>query len=66
MTYSLHSPPEGLAGWPRLIWPPVYLQRVALKAWMRQQYSPGVPYWYTISRWGTVSLRYMPMDAASS
>jgi hypothetical protein len=62
MTYTLHQPPDGLTGWPRLIWPLVYVQLMALKAWVRKQYGPGVPYWYEISRWGIVSLKHMPID----
>ncbi len=62
MTYTLHQPPAGLTGWPRLIWPLVYVQLMALKAWVRTHYGPGVPYWYEISRWGIVSLKHMPID----
>ncbi len=62
MTYTLHQPPAGLTGWPRLIWPLVYVQLIALKAWVRTHYGPGVPYWYEISRWGIVSLKHMPID----
>ncbi len=62
MTYTLHQPPAGLTGWPRLIWPLVYVQLMALKAWVRKHYGPGVPYWYEISRWGIVSLKHMPID----
>ena len=64
VTYSLLRPPEGMTGFLRLIWPLVYVQLIALKAWMRKQYGPGVPYWYTVSPWGTVSLRHMPLDFA--
>jgi len=66
MTYSLLRPPEGMTGFLRLIWPLVYVQLVALKAWMRKHYGPGVPYWYTVSRWGKVSLRHMPLDFAEA
>ena len=64
VTYSLLRPPEGMTGFLRLIWPLVYVQLIALKGWMRKQYGPGVPYWYTVSPWGTVSLRHMPLDFA--
>ena len=64
MTYSLLRPPEGITGFLRLIWPLVYVQLIALKAWMRKHYGPGVPYWYTVSPWGKVSLRHMPLDFA--
>jgi hypothetical protein len=53
-----------MTGFLRLIWPLVYVQLIALKAWMRKHYGPGVPYWYTVSRWGKVSLRHMPLDFA--
>jgi hypothetical protein len=66
VTYSLHRPVEGLTGWPRLIWPLVYWQLVALKLWVRKTYGPGVPYWFSIDRWGRVSLRHMPIDFAQS
>ncbi len=66
MTYSLRRPPAGLTGFLRLIWPLVFVQLVALKAWVRKHYGPGVPYWYTVSRWGRVSLLHMPMDFAQS
>ena len=66
MTYSLLRPPEGMTGFLRLIWPLVYVQLIALKAWMRKHYGPGVPYWYTVSPWGTVSLRHMPLDFAEA
>jgi len=66
VTYSLLRPPEGMTGFLRLIWPLVYVQLIALKAWMRKHYGPGVPYWYTVSRWGTVSLRHMPLDFAEA
>ena len=39
---------------------------IALKAWMRKHYGPGVPYWYTVSRGGKVSLRHMPLDFAEA
>ena len=55
-----------MTGFLRLIWPLVYVQLIALKAWMRQHYGPGVPYWYTVSRWGKVSLRHMPLDFAEA
>jgi hypothetical protein len=64
VTYSLLRPPEGMTGFLRLIWPLVYAQLIALKARMRKLYGPGVPYWYTVSRWGKVSLRHMPLDFA--
>jgi hypothetical protein len=64
VTYSLLRPPEGMTGFLRLIWPLVYVQLIALKAWMRKTYGPGVPYWYTVSPWGKVSLRHMPLDFA--
>ena len=64
VTYSLLRPPEGMTGFLRLIWPLVYVQLIALKAWMRKTYGPGVPYWYTVSLWGTVRLRHMPIDFA--
>jgi len=48
-----------MAGFLLLIWP-----LIALKAGVRKQYGSGVPYWYTISRWGRVSLRHMPIDFA--
>jgi hypothetical protein len=64
VTYSLLRPPEGMTGFLRLIWPLVYVQLIALKAWMHKTYGPGVPYWYTVSHWGKVSLRHMPLDLA--
>ena len=66
VTYSLLRPPDGMTGFLRLIWPLVYVQLIALKAWMRKHYGPGVPYWYTVSRWGKVSLRHMPLDFAEA
>lgn len=66
MTYSLLRPPEGMTGFLRLIWPLVFVQLIALKAWMRKHYGPGVPYWYTVSHWGKVSLRHMPIDFAEA
>ena len=66
VTYSLLRPPEGITGFLRLIWPLVYVQLIALKAWMRKHYGPGVPYWYTVSPWGKVSLRHMPLDFAEA
>ena len=66
VTYSLLRPPEGMTGFLRLIWPLVYVQLIALKAWMRKTYGPGVPYWYTVSPWGKVSLRHMPLDFAEA
>ncbi|MDX2307781.1 MAG: hypothetical protein NW216_06060, partial [Hyphomicrobium sp.] len=57
-----HQPPAGLTGFLRLIWPLIYLQLMALKAWVRKHYGPGVPYWYEISHWGIVRLKHMPMD----
>ena len=66
VTYSLLRPPEGMTGFLRLIWPLVYVQLIALKAWMRKHYGPGVPYCYTVSRWGKVSLRHMPLDFAEA
>ncbi len=66
MTYSLLRPPEGMTGFLRLIWPLVFVQLVALRAWMRKHYGPGVPYWYTVSHWGKVSLRHMPIDFAEA
>ncbi len=62
MTYTLHQPPAGMTGFLRLIWPLIYVQLIALKAWVRKHYGPGVPYWYEISRWGIVSLKHMPID----
>ena len=62
MTYTLHQPPAGMTGFLRLIWPLIYVQLIALKAWVPKQYGPGVPYWYEISRWGIVSLKHMPID----
>ena len=62
MTYTLHRPPAGMTGFLRLIWPLIYVQLIALKAWVRKHYGPGVPYWYEISRWGIVSLKHMPID----
>jgi len=62
MTYTLHRPPAGMTGFLRLIWPLIYVQLIALKAWVRKHYGPGVPYWYEISRWGLVSLKHMPID----
>jgi hypothetical protein len=62
MTYTLHQPPAGMTGFLRLIWPLIYVQLIALKAWVRKHYGPGVPYWYEISRWGVVRLKHMPMD----
>ena len=55
-----------MTGFLRLIWPLVYVQLIALKAWMRKHYGPGVPYWYTVSPWGKVSLRHMPLDFAEA
>ena len=66
MTYTLHTPPAGMTGFLRLIWPLIYVQLVALKAWVRRHYGPGVPYWYEITRWGRVKLLHMPMDFAQS
>lgn len=66
MTYTLLRPPEGMTGFLRLIWPLVYVQLVALKARTRTHYVPGVPYWYTVSSWGRVSLRHMPIDFAEA
>ena len=66
VTYSLLRPPEGITGFLRLIWPLVYVQLIALKAWMRKHYGPGVPYWYTVSPWGKVRLRHMPLDFAEA
>lgn len=64
MTYSFNRPPAGMIGFLLLIWPLIFVQLIALKAWVRKQYGPGVPYWYAISRWGRVSLRHMPIDFA--
>jgi hypothetical protein len=66
MTYTLHQPPAGMTGFLRLIWPLIYVQLIALKAWVRKHYGPGVPYWYELSRWGIVSLKHMPIDFAWS
>ncbi len=66
MTYSLHRPPAGMTGFLRLIWPLIFVQLVALKAWVRNHYGPGVPYWYEISRWGRVRLMHMPVDFTQS
>ena len=62
MTYTRLQPPAGMTGFLRLIWPLIYVQLIALKAWVRKHYGPGVPYWYEISRWGVVRLKHMPMD----
>ncbi|MEQ9505114.1 MAG: hypothetical protein RLO80_02510 [Hyphomonas sp.] len=62
VTYSLNRPPAGMTGFLLLIWPLVFVQLIALKAWVRKHYGPGLPYWYTVSRWGRVSLRHMPID----
>lgn len=64
VTYSFNRPPTGMTGFLLLIWPLIFVQLIALKAWVRKQYGPGVSYWYTISRWGRVSLRHMPIDFA--
>ncbi|MDP3459902.1 MAG: hypothetical protein Q8S09_11580 [Hyphomonas sp.] len=66
VTYSLHRPPAGMTGFLRLIWPLIFVQLIALKAWVRKHYGPGVPYWYEISRWGRVRLMHMPIDFAQS
>ncbi len=66
MTYTLHTPPAGMTGFLRLIWPLLYVQLIALRAWVRKHYGPGVPFWYVISRWGIVSLLHMPMDFTQS
>ena len=55
-----------MTGFLLLIWPLIFVQLIALKAWVRRHYGPGVPYWYTVSRWGKVSLRHMPIDFAWS
>lgn len=60
VTYSFNRPPAGMTGFLLLI----FVQLIALKAWVRKQYGPGVLYWYAISRWGRVSLRHMPIDFA--
>ncbi len=55
-----------MTGFLRLIWPLIFVQLIALKAWVRKHYGPGVPYWYEISRWGRVRLMHMPIDFAQS
>jgi len=55
-----------MTGFLRLIWPLIFMQLIALKAWVRNHYGPGVPYWYQISRWGRVRLMHMPIDFAQS
>jgi hypothetical protein len=64
--YSFNHPPAGLNGFLRLIWPLIFVQLVALKAWARKHYGPGVPYWYGITKWGRVYLRHLPTDFAQS
>lgn len=44
----------------------IFVQLVALKAWARQHYGPGLPYWYEISRCGRVRLMHMPKEFAQS
>lgn len=66
MTYALRIPLEGLSPLQRLLWPLIFAQLVALKAWVRAQYGPGVPYWIRISHCGRVSLRHMPSDFTAS
>ncbi|MFN4023356.1 MAG: hypothetical protein ACK4MQ_00870 [Hyphomonas sp.] len=66
MTYALCTPLEGLSPLQRLLWPLIFAQLIALKAWVRAQYGPGVPYWIRISRLGRVSLRHMPSDFTAS
>ncbi len=53
-----------MTGFLLLIWPLIFVQLVALKASVRKHCGPGVPYRYTVSRWGKVSLRHMPIDVA--
>ncbi|MEQ9505965.1 MAG: hypothetical protein RLO80_06810 [Hyphomonas sp.] len=64
MTYSLRRPLEGLTGFPLLIWPFVYAQLLALKAWVRREHGPGLPYRIAISPWGIVRLVRLPTDMA--
>lgn len=66
MSYTLRTPLEGLSPLQRLLWPLIFAQLIALKAWVRAQYGRGVPYWVTISRLGHVSLLHMPADFAQS
>lgn len=66
MSYTLRTPLEGLSPFQRLLWPLIFAQLIALKAWMRAQFGPGVPYWIRISHLGRVSLRHMPSDFTQS
>ncbi len=38
-----------MTGFLRLIWPLIYLRLIALTAWVRKHYGPGVRYRYEIS-----------------
>jgi hypothetical protein len=64
VTYLFNRPPARVTGFLLLIRPLIFVQLIALKAWVREQYGPGERYRHTISRWGRVSLRHMPIDFA--
>lgn len=53
-----------MTGFHLLIWPLIYVQLLALKAWVRAHYGRGVPYCYEISPWGRVRLYRLPTDCA--
>ena len=62
MDYAPATPLPGLSLLQRLLWPLIYLQLIALRDWVRKHYGRGVPYWFTISKFGRVRLHRLPTD----
>lgn len=62
MVYALSTPLPGLTLLQRLLWPPIFLQLIALRNHLGVEYGRDVPYWFSISKFGRVRLIHLPTD----